>query len=83
MTYEEIRPGQILEHNKVYSTEYLLVLNKNSKQVKCISEMNASLDLVRFDKDAWDGEVYHPLTDRVILRDKRQDFIVFMWDDTL
>jgi hypothetical protein len=90
MTFEEVKPGQLIECDKVYHTEWLFVLSKKkSRHANLITALvDTNLDVIEkaiisdlvWDEDYQRAEV---LVNNEEAREKRKDYIVFLWGSDL
>ena len=88
MTFEEVKPGQIIELNKAYFTVWLFVLGrlKSDSGVKLIDVLiDTSNDVIErrvISKLTWDEDYRkaETLADKEEISERRKNYIVFMWN---
>ena len=86
MTFEEVKPGQLIEHDKTYHTEWLFILSKSkSRVVESITVLvDTSDDVIEkllISKLVWDEDYKNAniLINKEEARARKHDIIYFIW----
>jgi hypothetical protein len=86
MNFEEIRAGQIIEHNKTYYTEWLFVLERKKNLIWTLKDTGDDIiERVIISKLVWDEDHRSDeiLGNKEEASERRKDYIVFMWNSRL
>ena len=86
MTFEEVKAGQQIEHNKTYYTEYLFILAKRKNLITALKDTSDNIiERVIISKLVWDEDHQKAdiLVNREEARERKKDLVIFLWSSNL